>query len=248
MKVPVSILAMFGLAALSPAGLAQTNPPAAEVEASSPALAATNDPALAATNGPALAATNGPALAATNGPALAATNGPAPAATAAPAITASNGPSQRGPIIPLIIMDEVPLTDAIENLARQAGLNYLMDPKVGFGQPGADGHVVPQPSITIRWENITAEQALYALLANHNLQIVEDARSRIARITNRDPAALPSLATRVIQLRYASPTNILLNARAALTDKRGVVLPDVTGIAILGAVVNAELRSGLVGA
>src|SRR4051794_13144679 len=28
-------------------------------------------------------------------------------------------------VIPTIVMDEVPLTDAIKNLARQAGLNYI---------------------------------------------------------------------------------------------------------------------------
>lgn len=174
--------------------------------------AQTNLPAAeVSASGPALAATNGPALAATNGPALAATNGPA----------------QRGMVIPLIIMDEVPLTDAIGNLARQAGLNYLMDPKVGYGQPGADGKLAPQPSVTLRWENITAEQALLALLNNHNLQLVEDAKSRIARITTKDPAALPPLMTQIVQLHYANPTNILVNLKAALTDNRARVLPDV---------------------
>jgi type II secretory pathway component GspD/PulD (secretin) len=227
MKVPVSILAMFGLAACSPAAFAQTNPPAAEVEALGPALAATNGPALAVTNGPALAATNGPALAATNGPALAATNDLA----------------QRATLIPLIIMDEVPLTDAIENLARQASLNYLMDPKLAFGQPGADGRPVPQPSVTIRLENISAEQALYALLANHNLQLVGDPKSRIARVTVKDPAALPPLTTRVVQLRYASPTNILLNVRAALTDKRGVVLPDVRTSQLVVIATDADMEN-----
>ena len=179
MKAPLSILTRIGLAICSPAGLAQTNPPAAEVQVAGPAVAATNAPA------------------------------------------------QRGMIIPLIIMDEVPLTDAIGNLARQASLNYLMDPKVGYGQPGPDGRIVPQPSVTIRWENITAEQALNALLNNHNLQMVEDPKSRIARITLKDPAAKPPLMTRIVQLRYTSPTNILLNVKAALRDDRGRVLPDV---------------------
>ena len=39
-------------------------------------------------------------------------------------------------VIPTIVMDEVPLTDAIKNLARQAGLNYILDPKVSFGPHG----------------------------------------------------------------------------------------------------------------
>ena len=53
-------------------------------------------------------------------------------------------------------MDDVPLTDAIKNLARQANLNYMLDPKIGFGQPGPDGRLVAQPSVSIRLENITA--------------------------------------------------------------------------------------------
>ena len=36
--------------------------------------------------------------------------------------------------IPLIEFREVLLTTAIDNLARQAGINYILDPKVGFGQ------------------------------------------------------------------------------------------------------------------
>src|ERR1035437_7468287 len=54
--------------------------------------------------------------------------------TAPPAPVADVGTPQAGAIIPLIVMDEVPLTDAIKNLARQAGLNYMLDPKMNFGQ------------------------------------------------------------------------------------------------------------------
>ena len=50
-----------------------------------------------------------------------------------------------GTIIPLILMDEIPLTDAIRNLTRQASLNFILDPKVQFGQPGPDGKPMPQP-------------------------------------------------------------------------------------------------------
>src|SRR5262249_42039401 len=80
-----------------------------------------------------------------------------PTATdAACSSTATNAPVQPGGVIPLIVMDDVPLTDAIKNLARQAGLNYILDPKVAFGQPGPDGRPIPQPSVSIRWENVTA--------------------------------------------------------------------------------------------
>ncbi|HVM47624.1 MAG TPA: secretin N-terminal domain-containing protein [Candidatus Acidoferrum sp.] len=153
----------------------------------------------------------------------------APAVSAEVAAPAASKPSPApapGAVIPLIVMDDVPLTDAIRNLARQANLNYLLDPKIGFGQLGPDGKPVAQPSVSIRWENITAEQALNALLNNYSLQMVEDARSRIARVTIKDPAAPDPLVTRIIQLKYASPSNIVVSVQAAFTDKRSKVLPD----------------------
>src|SRR5436190_15037243 len=79
------------------------------------------------------------------------------------------GAAQPGAIIPIIVMDDAKLTDAIRNLARMAGLNYVLDPKLGFGQiDPATGKVTPEPTVSIRWENVTAEQALTALLNNYD--------------------------------------------------------------------------------
>jgi general secretion pathway protein D len=120
------------------------------------------------------------------------------------------------------------LTDAIKNLARQAGLNYLLDPKIGFGQPSPDGKgTVPQPSVSIRWENVTAEQALNALLANYSLQLSEDPKTKIARVTVKDPAAPDPLVTKVMQLHYATPSNAVIAVQTALVDKRSKVAADV---------------------
>jgi general secretion pathway protein D len=86
---------------------------------------------------------------------------------------------------------------------------------------------VPQPSVSIRWENVTAEQALIALLNNYNLQLTEDPKSKIARVTVRDPAAAPPLVTRIVQLKYASPTNVVPAVQNTFTDKRSKVVPDI---------------------
>jgi len=84
-------------------------------------------------------------------------------------------------ILPLVVMDEVPLATAIRNLARHAGLNYLLDPRTQLcGQE-------PQPSVTIRWENVTARQALAALLNNYNLERVNSPQG-FARIQPKDPS------------------------------------------------------------
>ena len=156
---------------------------------------------------------------------------PATTTSATPATTTSATqaatPTSPDAIVPIIIMDDVPLTDAIKNLARQAQLNYILDPKIAYGQVGPDGKVVPQPSVSVRWENRTAEQALYALLNNYSLQLIEDPKSKISRVTPRDPAAPDPLVTKVVQLKYASPTNILLAVSNSLPDRRSKVIADV---------------------
>ena len=221
MKRKLCIFTFVGLVASSFAAFAQNNPPAADAASSTPAPASTNEVAQAQPAPDASAATNAPAAVA-NAPA-----DTAAAASAAPAATTSDAAAQPGGIIPLIVMDDVPLTDAIKNLARQAGLNYMLDPKVAFGQVGPDGKPIPQPTISIRWENVTAEQALTALLANYNLQLSEDPKSKIASIKVKDPAAPDPLVTRIFQLKYATPTNIMVAVQNTFTDKRSKVVADV---------------------
>jgi type II secretory pathway component GspD/PulD (secretin) len=164
-----------------------------------------------------VAQTNPPAADAPAAPAVvtAPVNPPAPVVSAAP-----------GTLIPLIVMDEVPLTDAIKNLARQAGLNYMLDPKIPYGATGPDGKPIPQPLVSLRWENITPDQALAAVLNNYNLQLVEDPKTRTVRVTVRDPAAPEPLIANSIQLKYANPTNIIVSVQTVLTDKRSRVVPD----------------------
>jgi type IV pilus assembly protein PilQ len=139
-----------------------------------------------------------------------------------PAVSAAT-PSK----IPLIEFREVLLTTAIDNLARQAGINYILDPKVGFGQPDERGQVKPQPNITIRWENLTAEQALNALIGTYGLQLVTDNKTGISRVTVKDPAAAEPLVTKVVQLKFASPSNMVASVMTVLGDKRSKVIADV---------------------
>jgi hypothetical protein len=88
-------------------------------------------------------------------------------------MTASNDP-----LIPLIIMEDVPLTDAIRHLARQAGLSYSLDCEVS----DQFGH---QPTVTIRWEDISAREALTHLLSNYALDLAQSHRTGIAHILPR---------------------------------------------------------------
>jgi type II secretory pathway component GspD/PulD (secretin) len=259
----LKLLTFTGLIATSLAGLAQNNAPATDNQATAStnapakadAAADTNAPAAAAVT-PAATATNAttaaataPAETATNATPVApgATNAATPAAAAdtnAPAVTATPAaPAPRDPnaVIPLIVMDEVPLTDAIKNLARQAGLNYMLDPKVNYGSIGPDGRPVPQPMVSLRWENLTPDQALNAVLNNYNLQMVEDPKTKISRITIKDPAAPEPLITATIQLKYAEPTNMVAAVQTTLVDKRSRVVPDTRTSQLVVLATEAEM-------
>jgi hypothetical protein len=89
--------------------------------------------------------------------------------------------------IPLIQMEGVPLRDAIRNLARQANLNYILDPRI----VGSFGIFHKEPSLTVRWENITAEDALKKVLKEHQLTMVLNPATTVARIIPKNVVAQP---------------------------------------------------------
>lgn len=122
-----------------------------------------------------------------------------------------------GEVVPLIVIDDVPLTDAIRNLARQSDLNFMFDPQIT---------ATNQPNISIRFENVTAEEALMAVLENYNLAIARQPRSKIARISIKDPRAEDPLVVKIIQLKYCDPTNLVEVVRPTLSS-RSRVLADV---------------------
>lgn len=143
---------------------------------------------------------------------------------ATPAGTAIETPAADEPI--LIVIDDTPLLDAIRNLARQANINLIVDPKVGYGQTDATGKAVAQPNVSIRWENITAEQAFEELLNNYGLQAEKNPKVNITRIKVKDPAAPDPLVSKTLQLQYASPSNVISAVTASFSDKRSKVVAD----------------------
>ena len=125
-----------------------------------------------------------------------------------------------------IQFQDVPLTTALENLTRLAGINYLLDPQIGYGQADQNGKIKTEPTLSVRWENVTARQALAAVLDNYGLQLVEDPKTQIARITIQNPNVPPPLVTRVIQLKYSSVSNMESAVGSSLPDKRSKVMSD----------------------
>ena len=118
--------------------------------------------------------------------------------------------------VPLIVIDDVPLTDAIRNLARQSNLNFQFDPRVTSSN---------QPNVSIRFENVSAQEALSAVLDNYNLTLIKEPKSKIARVTIKDPKAEDPLVSRIVQLKYADPSNLVTVVKMTLSP-RSTVIPD----------------------
>jgi type II secretory pathway component GspD/PulD (secretin) len=207
----------------------------AVVETNVTAVVETNVSAVLETNVTAVSETNGTTASPATNVAVATADAAAPSTTVTTTVTTTAAePTAATPTpapvkpsgIPLIQFSDVPLTTAIENLARQAGINYMLDPKIAYGQPDASGQVKAEPTLSIRWENITAENALLALLDNYGLQMINDQKTGIGRITVKDPSAPPPLLTRVLQLKYSSVSNMVSAVESTLVDKRSKVIAD----------------------
>ncbi len=105
------------------------------------------------------------------------------------------GPINFGATIPLIKMENVPLFSAIRSLAKQAHINYILDPNTGYGQPGAEdlGRGIwlvntdyGQPAVSGRWTNSTADHALRELLKEHNLRMEQNADDGVFLISAKE--------------------------------------------------------------
>lgn len=126
-----------------------------------------------------------------------------------------------------VIYDEAPLLVVITALARQARINFQFDPVIttNLSAVGPDGKPGGQPLVSLRLENVTAEQVLEAVLDNYGYSLVQDPRTKIGRITLKPAKGLEPQVTRVIQLKYSSVTNMMLIVKGTLST-RGQVVAD----------------------
>jgi hypothetical protein len=94
--------------------------------------------------------------------------------------TAASG--QSDVTIPTIKFSNVPITTGIENFARMADLNFIIEPNLFTSSSS-------EPVVTLEWTNITAAAALSRLLKEHNLVMVRDAFTTVTLITTTNYVA-----------------------------------------------------------
>ena len=227
MKTKLTILLVLGL--WTAAGVAQNQDPAP-----SQSTAATNE-VVSITNAPLPAATLPPSPplvveAPPTPPAVPETTNSLSSATTTNALAESSAaqlPAEAAEIMPLVIFEEAPLFDVIKTLARQAHINFQFDPRIYTNYVGPDGKPVPEPVVSLRLENVTAQQVLESVLENYSYTLVPDPRTKISRVTFKDPKAPEPLVTKIVQLQYSSPSNMASVIRSIYTPpSRTLAIPD----------------------
>lgn len=109
-------------------------------------------------------------------------------------------------LIPLIQFEDVPITIALENLARQGHINYLVDLQLGYDQPDANGDIKIQPTFSCHLENITPFDGFIETCDRNDLVVVKDTRLHVLLVRARGhevnfiPADIFSSDTNVIPL------------------------------------------------
>jgi Flp pilus assembly secretin CpaC len=149
-----------------------------------------------------------------------------PAAATVPPVVGTDAGLTNTPsgdeVVDLVAFDGVALPDAIRTLALQAGLNIEFDPRL-LNAVGPDGRPITPPTVSEKWHKVTAMQALQALLDNWGWQLQWDPRTKIGRVTAKDPAALEPLIVAVIPLQYSEPSNIVADISGTLSARSTIV-------------------------
>ena len=142
---------------------------------------------------------------------------------------------------PLSLDHELPA--AIQFLARSANINLHIDPSVTFtnaASQGPDGKPMI-PMVSVRWDNVSAEDALTEILDIHGLILVPNSKTGIARVSKK-PTLAP-LITSIIQLQYSNPTNITQLITASLSDPRSKVGADTRTSQLVLVSTEAEMEA-----
>jgi len=122
--------------------------------------------------------------------------------------------------------DDMDLVDLIKSLALQAEINVLFDPKLTAVTRAADGTPVPAAKVpAFRMTNVTARQALEAILANNALVMTHDPKTNTYRVAPKETNTQEPLLTKIIELQHSNSTNLVPIITGVLSA-RSKVLPD----------------------
>jgi hypothetical protein len=153
----------------------------------------------------------------------------ADAAAGKPVATGLHTPS--GDQLTDIDLNDVSLLDALPPLGKTAGLNVQIDPAL-LHQTAPDGTPIPTPHVTVKWKNVTALQAMEALLNNYGWRMEWKRNDPNVRII---PAASNKDVVKMSTVNFLekSPTNNAGGGEETDITFNGVSLQDgIAGLSV----------------
>mgnify|MGYP003871122495 CR=1 FL=1 len=144
------------------------------------------------------------------------------------------GATAKEEVAPKIEYQDASIDVVIKDLADQAGINVTLDSKITdalYDQAGK-----PLKKVSIKWRDLTARQALVAVLDNYGyVAIVDPANPKVVRITVKDPNAQEPLVLKVVKVRHANVTNLATLVKATLSTRSQVQADVRSGSLIIAA-------------
>jgi hypothetical protein len=135
--------------------------------------------------------------------------------------------------IPVIQFESVPLDVGITNIARVAGITYVLDSNV-------ISELAALPSVSIRWEYLTARQGLLTLLNKYNFQLIDDPKTGVARITRKGPGAFPIYASSDVRKQLTESLENAMGANALGSHGSALLIRPLNQIRPLRIVCHSE--------
>ncbi len=135
--------------------------------------------------------------------------------------------------VPLIVIDSVPFVDALRNLTRQANIEVSFDNRV-YAMT-LEGTPLLQVPVSVRFENVTAREALKAVLGNYGLALMKTPTPSQFQI-------IRALAPAPVWPHEAADIATLTLPPAA--DERVTVIID--GVPVMDAIRHVAKQAGII--
>jgi hypothetical protein len=88
-------------------------------------------------------------------------------------------------VVPVIQFQDVPPADALASLIKLAAINAIVDLKKTEARI-SPGNPPGEPILSVRWEDVSARQAIIALCESYDLAIVKDDAAGVIRIKRKN--------------------------------------------------------------
>ncbi len=142
-------------------------------------------------------------------------------------------------LLPTVVLSEIPITTAIINLGRVAGIDISFDSKLFYSK---DGKKLQEPEVNVKLRDILPENVIKILLEQNHLQLTQNPASKnylITQIDSNNPAVnLPYRALTPVVLKIANPSDFYRSCETVAINWRDInnSLNDDVQFAILDGV------------